>query len=85
MAMSTYLSIEQSEIHKIMFIYYCYWSKVKQIYRVAINFYPHFKQFAFASSMKGFRHIFGFEKIGDLRRLEPKLIYLLVLLLQGGS
>ena len=83
MAMSTYLSIEQSEIHKIMFIYYCYWSKVKQIYEAAINFYPPFKQFAFASFMKGFQHIFGFEKIGDLRSLEPKL--LLVLLLQGGS
>lgn len=83
MAMSTYLSIEQSEIHKIMFIYYCYWSKVKQIYEEAINFYPPFKQFAFASFMKGFQHIFGFEKIGDLRSLEPKL--LLVLLLQGGS
>lgn len=85
MAMSTYLSIEQSEIHEIMFIYYCYWSKVKQIYEAAINFYPHFKQFAFASFMKGFRHIFGFEKIGDLRSLEPKLTNLLVLLLQGGS
>ena len=83
MAMSTYLSIEQSEIHKIMFIYYCYWSKVKQISEAAINFYPPFKQFAFASFMKGFQHIFGFEKIGDLRSLEPKL--LLVLLLQGGS